>query len=251
MGFWVFFSDDKVEYYDSDACELYLSPDREIAIVANSKVILDYLIVNRNSALSRDQIIAKIDGYEDNNGTSNKYADRSPVDQAIRELRKKLDKYADCVKTVRGIGYKYVGPPKVDKESSTARPDSSYLHSSNTDDSTNEENAKKTIGSTRMPDFQQEHGVVQSSNDNVINLAALVIHKNSEDRPPIDDDLRYEISEIVKLLEQGLSEDFEEICEQAWAELSLMQKALKIFKAYENLTDRSPTLSPTDTNTRI
>lgn len=88
-------------------------------------------------------------------------------------------------------------------------------------------------------------------NTNIINLAALVIHKNSEDRPPIDDDLRYEISEIIKLLEQGLSEDFEEICEQAWAELSLMQKAMKIFKAYENLTDRSPTLSPTDTNTRL
>lgn len=39
MGFWVFFSDDRVEYYDSDACALYLSPDRTIEIVDNSKII--------------------------------------------------------------------------------------------------------------------------------------------------------------------------------------------------------------------
>lgn len=121
MGFWVFFTDDKVEYYDSDACELYLSPGRTVAIESNSKIIFDFLVMNRNAAMSRDQIISRIDGSEEIQNINNKFADRSPVDQAIRELRKKLDKYAGCVKTVRGIGYKYVGPPSVEKEPLNSR----------------------------------------------------------------------------------------------------------------------------------
>lgn len=65
MGFWVFFSDDRVEYYDSDACALYLSPDRTIEIVDNSKIIFDFMIEHRNVAIYRDQIIAQIDGTGD------------------------------------------------------------------------------------------------------------------------------------------------------------------------------------------
>ena len=122
MGFWVFFTDDHVEYYDSDACELHLLPDQNIAIVANSKIILDFLIQNRNAAMSRSQILSKLDGGEESYVVPNKQEYRSPVDQAIRELRKKLDKYKTCVKTVRGVGYKYVGPPKVDKEVPGAAP---------------------------------------------------------------------------------------------------------------------------------
>jgi len=106
MGFWVFFSDDRVEYYDSDACALYLSPDRTIEIVDNSKIIFDFMIEHRNVAIYRDQIIAQIDGTGDSQSYNNKRADRGPVDQAIRVLRVKLDKYADCIRTVRGVGYK-------------------------------------------------------------------------------------------------------------------------------------------------
>ena len=116
MGFWVFFSDDRVEYYDSDACALYLSPDRTIEIVDNSKIIFDFMIEHRNVAIYRDQIIAQIDGTGDSQSYNNKRADRGPVDQAIRVLRVKLDKYADCIRIVRGVGYKYVGPPKEDKQ---------------------------------------------------------------------------------------------------------------------------------------
>ncbi len=106
------------------------------------------------------------------------------------------------------------------------------------------ENESKNIG-------QRHQQTVNVNNSNIIDLASLIIHKNSADRPPIDNDLKYEVSEILKLLEQGLSEDFEEVCEQAWEEMNLMQKAMKIFRAYENLTDRVPNMSPTDTNTRL
>lgn len=125
MGFWVFFSDDRVEYYDSDACALYLSPDRTIEIVDNSKIIFDFMIEHRNVAIYRDQIIAQIDGTGDSQSYNNKRADRGPVDQAIRVLRVKLDKYADCIRIVRGVGYKYVGPPKEDKQLPTSQPNTS------------------------------------------------------------------------------------------------------------------------------
>ena len=42
MGFWVYFKDDKTEYYDSDACELYFSSDRSVMIVGGSKAIFDF-----------------------------------------------------------------------------------------------------------------------------------------------------------------------------------------------------------------
>lgn len=136
MHFWVFFTEDKIEYYDSDACELHLSSVPPIEIVANSKIIFDYLIINRNTPMSRHQIIQRIDGIEEDETEedrviSNKFVDRTPVDQAISELRKKLDKYSDCIKTVRGIGYKYVGPPLVDKKtvSTLSEPDTSVFKS--------------------------------------------------------------------------------------------------------------------------
>ena len=251
MGFWVFFSDDKIEYYDSDACELYLSPDRTVAIVANSKTILDFLIVNRNAAMSRDQIIARIDGIEDNHCFNNKCADRSPIDQAIRELRKKLAKYADCVKTVRGVGYKYVGPPKVEKDSSATYPNPSCPPASDTKGEAAKQKKKPSESAPHYGQSGQKAGNVHSSNENVVKLASVLIHKGDRDHPAMEPGLELEINNIIELLEQGLSDDFEEVCEQAWQDLSLMQKALRIFKAYENLTDRVRNMSQSDTNTRL
>ncbi len=159
MGFWVYFSDDNVEFYDSDACKLYLAPDRTIPIVQNSKVIFDYLIENRNHALYRDQIIARIDGVDAGHNFNNKQSDRSPVDTAIRELRKKLEKYKSCIDTVRGVGYMYVGPPKVEKESSDTHTNplssdyqtkkrklaESILEENDEDDSSTSEQSRKSL----------------------------------------------------------------------------------------------------------
>ncbi|WP_434309866.1 helix-turn-helix domain-containing protein [Hominifimenecus sp. rT4P-3] len=114
MGFWVYFTEDKRDYYDSDACALYLGTDDSVSIVAHSKIIFDHLVINREIPISRSQIIAWVDGYEADFNPSDR-GGRSPVDQAIRELRKKLGKYDSCIRTVRGIGYKYIGPPKVEK----------------------------------------------------------------------------------------------------------------------------------------
>lgn len=102
-----------------------------------------------------------------------------------------------------------------------------------------------------MDGYSQDESNSRSANENVIKLSSVLIHKGGQDHPKIDAELELEIRYIIGLLEQGLSEDFEEVCEQAWEELTLMQKAMKIFRAYENLTDRSRNLSPTDPNTRL
>lgn len=102
-----------------------------------------------------------------------------------------------------------------------------------------------------MDGYSQDESNSRSANENVIKLSSVLIHKGGQDHPKIDAELELEIRYIIGLLEQGLSEDFEEVCEQAWEELTLMQKAMKIFRAYENLTDWSRNLSPTDPNTRL
>ena len=251
MGFWVFFSDDKVEYYDSDACELYLSPDRTVDIVQNSKIIFDYLIENRNSAMYRDQILSRIDGVDDGHSINNKHADRSPVDQAISKLRKELDKYSDCVRTVRGIGYKYVGPPKVEKGQQDIHPNTSTMRPSDEDNESGDKRKATLEVSARYSQCNSRNGDIHSSKENIVKLASVIIHKEGRDHPAIEPGLELEIYNIIELLEQGLSDDFEEVCEQAWQDLSLLQKALHIFRAYENLTDRVRNMSQSDTNTRM
>ena len=64
-------------------------------------------------------------------------------------------------------------------------------------------------------------------------------------------ELETEIRDIIALLEQGLREDFEEVAEQAWEDLNLMRKAERIFRAYENLTERSRNLNPDGPETRL
>lgn len=251
MGFWVFFSDDKVEYYDSDACELYLSPDRTVEIVQNSKIIFDYLIENRNNAIYRDQILSRIDGIDDGHSINNKHADRSPVDQAISKLRRELDKYSDCVRTVRGIGYKYVGPPKVEKGQKDIHPNTSTMYPSDENNGSGDKKKTTLETSSRCSQHNLKNGDVHSSKENIVKLASVIIHKEGRDHPAIEPGLELEIYNIIELLEQGLSDDFEEVCEQAWQDLSLLQKALRIFRAYENLTDRVRNMSQSDTNTRM
>ena len=61
--------------------------------------LLKYLLINENNILSRDKLLKKIWGYQ--------YSGQSrTVDVHIRRLRKKIGK--EYIKTVRGIGYKFV-----------------------------------------------------------------------------------------------------------------------------------------------
>lgn len=121
MGFFVYFTDDKTEYYDSDACELHLLSGEPIKIDSNSKIIFDYLVENHNAVKTRGQIIDRIDGIEESPDYNIKSEYRGPVDNAIKVLRKKLGKYGSYIDTVRGRGYKYIGPPKEEKNSTNSQ----------------------------------------------------------------------------------------------------------------------------------
>lgn len=61
--------------------------------------VLIYLVNNKNQALSRDQIIEAVWGYD-------YFGDSSTVDVYVRYIRKKLDNEApSIISSVRGIGY--------------------------------------------------------------------------------------------------------------------------------------------------
>ena len=59
-----------------------------------------YFSKNPNIALSREQLLSKIWGYDF-------YGDDRTVDTHIKTLRNNLGKYRDLITTVRGMGYKF------------------------------------------------------------------------------------------------------------------------------------------------
>lgn len=63
--------------------------------------ILTYLIKNKNIAISREQLLEKLWGYDF-------FGDDRTIDTHIKMLRNNLGIYRDNIVTVRGIGYKYV-----------------------------------------------------------------------------------------------------------------------------------------------
>ena len=63
--------------------------------------ILTYLIKNKEIAISREQLLSSVWGYDF-------FGDDRTVDTHIKMLRNSLGKYRDHIKTVRGIGYRFV-----------------------------------------------------------------------------------------------------------------------------------------------
>ena len=74
--------------------------DKEINITPKEFVILKYFIHNKRIAISREQLLNKIWGYDF-------YGDDRTVDTHIKMLRNNLGRYRDLIITVRGIGYKF------------------------------------------------------------------------------------------------------------------------------------------------
>ncbi len=63
--------------------------------------LLLMLMVNHNQVLEREELLNKIWGY----GGS---ADTRTIDVHIRHLREKLGKQGECIKTIRGVGYRFI-----------------------------------------------------------------------------------------------------------------------------------------------
>ncbi len=84
---------------DTESLEVKVSGKR-INLTSKEFKLLMFLIKNAYKVLSREEIL--------NNVWENEYDvyDRT-VDVHIRHLREKLGKYKECIKTIRGIGYKW------------------------------------------------------------------------------------------------------------------------------------------------
>lgn len=83
---------------DDLAHEVYVD-DKQVELTPKEYDLLKYLIENKNIALSRENLLSNIWGYDF-------YGDDRTVDTHIKTLRAHLGKYRDLIKTVRGMGYK-------------------------------------------------------------------------------------------------------------------------------------------------
>ena len=83
---------------DDLAHEVYVD-NKLIELTPKEYDLLKYLIENKNIALSRENLLSSIWGYDF-------YGDDRTVDTHIKTLRARLGKYRDLIKTVRGMGYK-------------------------------------------------------------------------------------------------------------------------------------------------
>ena len=63
--------------------------------------LLLLLMINHNQVLEREELLNKIWGY----GGS---ADTRTIDVHIRHLREKLKDQGECIKTIRGVGYRFI-----------------------------------------------------------------------------------------------------------------------------------------------
>ena len=62
--------------------------------------MLKYFVNNKNIALSREQLLTNIWGYDF-------YGDDRTIDTHVKTLRNNLGEYRKFIVTVRGMGYKF------------------------------------------------------------------------------------------------------------------------------------------------
>ncbi len=84
---------------DDSAREVYINKE-PINLTLKEYELLKYLVENRNIAISREQLLANIWGYDF-------YGDDRTVDTHIKTLRSKIGKYKNNIITLRGVGYKF------------------------------------------------------------------------------------------------------------------------------------------------
>lgn len=85
---------------DDLAHDVYVD-GKKIYLTPKEYDLLKYFIDNKNIALSRENILSHIWGYDF-------YGDDRTVDTHVKTLRKNLGKYKDMIVTVRGMGYKFL-----------------------------------------------------------------------------------------------------------------------------------------------
>ncbi len=78
---------------------LYID-EKEIELTPKEYDLLVFFEENKNIALSREQLLNKVWGYD-------YYGDNRTIDTHVKMLRNNLKEYKNLIKTVRGMGYKF------------------------------------------------------------------------------------------------------------------------------------------------
>lgn len=73
---------------------------QKINLTPKEYELLKYFIENKNIALTREQLLTNIWGYDF-------YGDDRTVDTHVKTLRNQLGKYRDFITTIRKVGYKF------------------------------------------------------------------------------------------------------------------------------------------------
>ena len=74
--------------------------EKEVKVTPKEYELLCYFISNPHVALSREQLLAKVWGYDF-------FGDDRTVDTHIKMLRNNLGTYRNLITTVRSVGYKF------------------------------------------------------------------------------------------------------------------------------------------------
>lgn len=83
---------------DNTARDVFVD-GQKIELTLKEYEILKYLIENKNIAISREQLLSAVWGYD-------YFGDDRTVDTHIKTLRNKIGPYKNIIKTLRGVGYK-------------------------------------------------------------------------------------------------------------------------------------------------
>lgn len=84
---------------DDGAREVTIDGEKTVLTLKEYE-LLKYLVENENIAISREQLLTNIWGYDF-------YGDDRTVDTHIKTLRSKIGPYKDNIVTLRGVGYKF------------------------------------------------------------------------------------------------------------------------------------------------
>lgn len=84
-------------YFDFKSGELKVD-EENVELTRREIQFLEYIIKNRGIIFSREQLLNEVWGFDFE-------GDDRVVDTLVKRVRKKLGKYSDMIKTVRGMGY--------------------------------------------------------------------------------------------------------------------------------------------------
>jgi len=76
----------------------FIIENEALDLTPNEYNLLEYLLENKNIALTREKILNNVWGYD-------YYGDIRTIDTHIKRLRKKIEPFHDKIKTVRSVGY--------------------------------------------------------------------------------------------------------------------------------------------------